>query len=66
MDDPNETVVELKNKLNFVKVEHQLVLKALHVEIEDLKRKNKGAKIASKFQWLSVGFKTVHGMSMQS
>ena len=42
VQDPAAKIFELSRKLVFVKTEHAAILKGLHAEIEDLKRKNKG------------------------
>jgi len=45
VQDPHAKIFELNRKLAFVKSEHQDILKGLHSEIEELKRKNKGEKV---------------------
>jgi hypothetical protein len=46
VQDPHAKIFELNRKLAFVKSEHQDILKGLHSEIEELKRKNKGKKVS--------------------
>ena len=48
VQDPQAKIFELSRKLAFVKSEHQDILKGLHSEIEELKRKNKGNQAKEK------------------
>ena len=59
VQDPSEKVIELNRRLAFVKSEHQDILRGLHAEIEELKRKNKGEplSLSQQFQSSEARFK---------